>query len=65
MMAKYDGWIIKSFHARNPFFMIWTFARTRKAVIELFEEAWGGGLWKKYRRRGFHKLVKVKFVEVT
>ena len=63
-MEKYDGWIIQSFHAREPWFMIWTFASTRKEVIEKFEEAWGKGLWKKYRRRGFHEIVKVKFVEV-
>ena len=63
-MDKYDGWVIKSYCGRNPWFLLWTFAPTRKEVIELFEKQWIGELWKKYRRQGFHKLVKVKLVEV-
>lgn len=63
-MAKYDGWVIQSLHVGEPWYLIWTFARTRTEVVKLFEESWGKDLWRKYRRRGFHKLVKVKFVEV-
>jgi len=62
-MAKYDGWVIKSFSARNPWLLMWTLERTRKQVIEFFEKEWVGEKWKDYRKAGY-KLVKVKLVEV-
>ena len=63
-MAKYDGWVIKSFNARNPWLLLWTFAETRKEVIETFEKAWEGEKWGDYRKTGFYQIVKVKLVEV-
>lgn len=64
-MKKYDGWVIKSYNARNPWLLLWTFGTTRKEVIENFEEAWEGEVWKKHRRTGQYKIVKVKFMEVA
>jgi len=64
-MEKYDGWVVKSSHGRNPWLLLWSFGKTRKEVIENFEEAWEGERWKKHRRAGFYKIVKVKFVEVA
>lgn len=65
-MAKYDGWVIKvqfPWH-QKPYFLPWHFHERRTDVIKSFNDG-SGGLWRKYRRRGTHKLVKVKFVEVT
>ena len=64
-MAKYDGWVIKVQFRWNqkPYFLTWHFGETRTSVIKNFNEA-TGGLWRKCRRSGTHKLVKVKFVEV-
>ena len=64
-MAKYDGWVIQSLYRQPPDLLIWTFARTRKEAIAVFDKSWGKGLWKKYRRRGTHEVVKVKLVEVA
>ena len=63
-MEKYDGWVIKSFNAKTPWLIWWTFAETRKEVVKKFEKAWEGESWKKYRRTGQFEIVKVKFVEV-
>jgi len=63
-MKKYDGWVVKSFFGRNSWFMEETFYPTRKEVIKHFEERiFGKGEWRKFRRRGDFKIVKVKFVE--
>lgn len=63
-MEKYDGWVIQSLYGDPPWILVWTLQRTRKEVIEAFEEAWGKGLWRKYRRRGTHEIVKAKIVAV-
>ena len=63
-MAKYDGWVIKLQFKGKPYYLTWHFRETRADVIKSFNAA-TGGLWIKYRRRGTHKLVKVKFVEVS
>ena len=65
MAKKHDGWIIQSLHVGEPWFYIWTFARTRTETAKLFEKSYGEGSWPKYRRGGFHKLVKIKLVEVA
>lgn len=62
---KYDGWVIEvQWHEnQKPFFLTWHFRERRTDVIKDFNGA-TGGLWRKYRRRGTHRLVKVRFVEV-
>ncbi len=63
MSEKYDGWVIKLQFKRKAYFLAWHFREKRTDVIKDFNEITGGG-WEKYRRRGTHKLVKVKLVEV-
>jgi len=63
-MKNYDGWVIKVQFSRKPYFLPWHFHEKRTDVIKAFDEP-TGGLWRKYRRKGTHKLVKVKFVEVS
>ncbi len=55
-MAKYDGWVVKSIHG----FLVWTFAETRSGIIN----RWGKDNWKRQRRKGEYKAVKVKLMEV-
>jgi len=64
-MSKYDGWAIKSFVGKNPWLIPWYFFELRKDVIKDFDDVEGEGSWRKYRRGGTHKLVKVKLVEVA
>lgn len=59
-MAEYDGWALKSGNWLRPGFVCYT----RKDIITKFEKIMGKGSWGKYRRRGFHKIVKVKIIEV-
>ena len=61
-MAEYDGWTIK-ISIFNPFLHIFMFAETRTEVVKKFEKLMGES-WREYRRRGTHKIVKVKLVEV-
>lgn len=64
-MAEYDGWVIKNFNARNPWLLLSTFHRKRTDVIRHFDSTWWAtGIWKKERRKGNFKIVKVKLVEV-
>ncbi len=63
-MKKHDGWVIKVQWKKNSFFLTWHFRERRTDVIKSFNDG-SGGLWRKYRRRGTHKLIKVKFVEVS
>lgn len=62
-MAKYDGWVVK-ISVYNPFLHVFMFAEKRMEVVKKFEELMGKGEWRKYRRRGTHKIVKVNLVEV-
>ena len=62
-MKKYDGWVIKSFYAKNPFLLIGTFHETRKEVIDWYEIS-VEPFWEKERRKGYLKIVKVRLVEV-
>jgi len=62
-MKKYDGWVLKSFSGRNPWIMPWTFRETRKEVLINFKET-VGEQFRNYRRRGMHKIVKVKLTEI-
>ena len=62
-MNNYDGWVIKSLYTRTPFLMPWSFNETRRGVIEWYEFSTSDD-WKKERRKGRLKIVKVKLVEV-
>jgi len=63
-MAKYYGWVIKvQWRREEPFFLTWYFRERRTDVVKAFNDG-TGGLWRKYRQIGTHKLVKVKLVEV-
>ena len=63
-MAKYDGWTIQNTCGRNPWLVIEFFHQKRQRVIENFELLWGKGCWRKERRAGNFKLVKVKLIEM-
>lgn len=63
-MKKYDGWTVQNCMGRNPWLVFGFAERTRKEAIVNFELLWGKGKWRKERRRGNFKLVKVKLVEV-
>jgi hypothetical protein len=63
-MDKYDGWVIKLQFKGKSYFLPWHFREKRTDVIKAFDGL-TGGLWKKYRRKGTHKLIKVKFMEVS
>lgn len=56
-MSKYDGWVVKSVHG---WFLNWTFGERKSGIIN----CWGREWWRKSRRKGEYKLVKVKLVEV-
>ncbi len=63
MDKKYDGWVIKVQFSGKPYFLPWHFRESRRYVIKAFNKSTGGS-WRKYRRKGTHKIVKVKLVEV-
>ena len=63
MKQKYDGWVLKSYYARNPFIVPGTYHETRKEVVEWYRLNVDGD-WEKERRRGKAEIVKVKLVEV-
>jgi len=65
-MNKYDGWAIKT--NWNGEIIPWSFQRKRTEVVEWWNE-WSLATdntfkWKNFRKRGTHKIVKVKIVEV-
>lgn len=61
---KYDGWVVKvQWEGEEPFFLTWCFRQRRTEVVRSFN-AGTGGLWRRYRQEGTHKLVKVKLVEI-
>ncbi|GAH04325.1 unnamed protein product [marine sediment metagenome] len=62
-MEKYDGWVVKVQFTGKPYFLTWHFRERRTDVVKAFNDG-TGGLWRKYRQIGTHKLVKVKLVEV-
>ena len=62
-MGKYDGWVIKLQFKGKSYFLPWHFRERRTDVIKAFDES-TGGLWRKYRQRGTHEIVKIKLVEV-
>jgi len=62
-MEKYDGWTIKNTYG-TPWLVVAYFSTTRKEVIEDFEKLSGKGEWKKERRKGNFKIVKIKLLEV-
>ena len=63
-MKKHDGWIIKvTWSYRAPYFLPWTFHLKRTDVVKGFKNNWTVP-WRVYRKRGTHKIVKVKFMEV-
>lgn len=62
-MDKYDGWTVQNLCGKNPWLVIPYFHRTKQEVIRDFELLYGKGSWRKERREGNFKLVKVKFLE--
>jgi len=56
---KYDGWALKVGEHIRAF----SVRSTRKEVIKNFERNLNCS-WREYRRRGFHKIVKVRLIEV-
>ena len=63
-MNKYDGWTVKNCCGKKPWLVIAYFHLSRERVIADFELLYGKGSWRKERRAGNFKLVKVKFLEV-
>lgn len=59
-MAKYDGWTLKC----GEYLRVGYCDYRRSRVIKHFEREMGRGTWKKYRGKGFHKIVKIKLIEV-
>ena len=62
-MEKYDGWILKNCIGRTHFLCVGYFHTMRADVIKEFEENTELS-WKKERRSGDFKIVKVKLEEV-
>lgn len=63
-MAKYDGWTVKELRRRKLFLHAFDFSEKRSDVVKKFDALMGKGEWRKYRRKGWMKIVKVKLVEV-
>ena len=61
---KYDGWTIKVSWRTNPCLLRSFIRRTRSEVIQAFEKEWKEN-WKRRRKRGDFKIVKVKLVEIS
>lgn len=66
-MAKdYDGWCIKTeWDGVRP----WTFQAIRTNVVRKWDRGWNlerypTYAWRNFRKRGTHKIVKVKLLEV-
>ena len=65
-MEKYidwGGWTIKDLRRGEHNLFDFDFAETRTGVIKKFEELMGKGEWRRYRCKGWLKIVRVKFVE--
>ena len=60
----YDGWAVKAFVSAKPVLCASLFGYTRNDVIKNFEALFGKDSWKKKRRKGEYKLVKVRGTEV-
>jgi hypothetical protein len=58
---KYDAWAMKSFCGRNPWIINGSVRETRKEVLEWWYQI--AGDFRLARRRGTHKIVKVKILE--
>jgi len=63
MSEKYDGWCVKSYWEETPSLISCSFGVRRIDVIKYWE-ADIPGLWRKQRRMGMVKCVKVRLVEV-
>lgn len=62
-MKNYDGWTLKvSWKDREPYLVAGYFHETRSGVIKGFEGEDIGG-WRRHRRKGHYKIVKVKMTE--
>ncbi len=64
MMVKYDGWTIKELRRGQNTLYASDFREKRTDVILEFDRFMGEGEWRKYRRKGLMKIVRVKLVEV-
>ncbi|GAG85186.1 unnamed protein product [marine sediment metagenome] len=63
MAKNYDGWTVKNSITHTPW-LIPNFCRKRRTeTIKAVKEEWGD-FWRKERRKGWLKIVKVKLVEV-
>lgn len=65
-MKNHDGWTLKVdwLDPSKPYLIPGYFHYTRLGVIKAFEGKMVGR-WEKYRRKGHHKIVKVKMIEVN
>jgi len=63
-VEKYDGWTIKVTWHKEPWLIPTFFRSTRTETIKAFEWDWKEN-YKKERRKGIFKAVKVKLVEVN
>ena len=56
-MQKFNCWIVKN---KWGSFLVWTIAIYKRDVIDII----GKEKWPEWKKQG-HKIVKIKFVEVT
>lgn len=61
-MKNYDGWTMKMFLGDKQYLIAGYFHETRSGVVDDFEKTTKED-WRKYRRTGIYKIVKVKLVE--
>ncbi len=63
-MKNHDGWTIKISLDGKPWLIAGYFHETRSGVVDDFEKTTGED-WRKYRRTGIYKIVKIKLIEIT
>lgn len=63
--VDWSGWTIKDLRRTESTLFDFDFSETRSGVIKKFDELMGKGEWRKYRRKGLMKIVKVKLMEVN
>jgi hypothetical protein len=64
-MKNYDGWCAKYYwNPGKPYIATWTFQLTRRELIRNLNEI-GTNWWRRTRRNGQAKAVKVRLVEVN
>jgi len=63
-MKHHDGWVLVNTCGKEPWMVTDYFHRSREAVIADFELLYGKGAWRRERRAGNFKMVKVRLVEI-